>query len=126
MNDSENNNSELGFSFGLAKDLENWLSKNHTKSDGIWVRMYKKFSGVKSINSSELIDALLCYGWITGPAKKGDETYVLWWVCPRKRNSSWSKKNMEHAKRLINDRRMKPSGMAEIEKAKADGRWEKS
>ncbi len=111
------------FSFKSEKDFETWLSKNHDTSTGIWVCMYKKDSGIKTISNSELIDVLLCYGWITGPAKKGNESCVLWWVCPRKKNSLWSKTNIAHAEKLIKDKRMKPSGTAEIETAKANGLW---
>jgi uncharacterized protein YdeI (YjbR/CyaY-like superfamily) len=115
--------SETGYSFKLEKDFEKWLSKNHSTSTGIWVYMYKKDSGIKAISNAELIDTLLCYGWITGPAKKENDNYILWWVCQRKHNSLWSKLNMKHAERLIKEKRMKPSGMAEIEKAKANGQW---
>ncbi len=125
-NKGKKNDSEVNFSFESVNDFENWLSENHTKSNGIWVRIYKKNSSVKSIKGSELIETLLCYGWITGPAKKNGESYVLWWVCPRRKNSGWSKINIGHAERLVKDKRMKPSGMAEIEKAKADGRWERA
>lgn len=123
-NDGKKNNSEVGFSFKSGKDFENWLSENNTKSNGIWVRIYKKDTKVEAVIGSELIDVLLCYGWITGPARKGNESYILWWVCPRRRNSIWSKINIGHAERLTKDKRMKPSGIAKIEKAKADGRWE--
>ncbi len=112
------------FFFKDQKDLENWLSKNHNRQEGIWVRMYKKGSGVDAIKGSGLLDALLCCGWITGQAKKGNDKYALWWVCPRRRKSIWSKRNKEHAERLMKEGKMKPSGMKEIESAKKDGRWE--
>lgn len=117
-------NTKPDLSFLSGEDFEKWLSKNHAASRGIFVRLYKKSSGVQGIKTAALIDALLCYGWITGPAKKGDDdSYVLWWVCPRKKHSLWSKVNINRAERLIRDKRMKPPGMIEIESAKADGRF---
>ena len=113
-------------SFRSGRYFERWLSKNYDKSNGIWVRMYKKNSGVKAISGPELLDVLLSYGWITGPARKGNEKYALWWVCPRRKNSIWSKINVGHAKRLIKEGKMMPSGMTEIEKAKANGRWKRA
>lgn len=119
----KNVNMEQGSTFASAPEFDNWLSENYNKSKGIWVHFYKKSSGIVSITEADLIDTLLCYGWITGPAKRGSDQYVLWWVCPRKDNSSWSKTNIKHAERLITEKRVKPSCMAEIQKAKVNGQW---
>ena len=118
--------SEETFFFKDRKEFEKWLSENFGKSPGVWVRMYKKNSGVEAIKGPEMLDVLLCYGWITGQARKGNEDYALWRVCPRRKKSIWSKINIGHAERLIREGRMKPSGMKEIEEAKTDGRWERA
>lgn len=113
----------MEMSFRSMNVFEKWLLKNHQTSSGIWVRLYRKDSAVRTISTADLIDVLLCYGWITGPAKKGTENSILWWICPRKENSSWSALNIRYAKRLIKEGRMSPAGMGEIRKAKANGYW---
>jgi len=112
--------------FKTQKELEKWLDKNHNKSDGIWLRFFKKDSGTKSIGWLDAVEAGLCYGWIDGQAKGYDEQSWLQRFTPRRARSSWSKKNREHVERLTSLGRMKPSGLAQVEKAKADGRWEKA
>ena len=112
--------------FKTQKELESWLHKNHKKSKGIWLHFFKKNSEVKSIGWQDAVEAGLCYGWIDGQAKGYDEQSWLQRFTPRRARSSWSKKNAEHAERLIKLGRMKPSGLAEVEKAKADGRWDKA
>ncbi|MDE1860964.1 MAG: YdeI/OmpD-associated family protein [Candidatus Micrarchaeota archaeon] len=110
--------------FKSAEGLERWLAKNHSASNGIWLRIYKKGSAANALKGSEVLDPLLCYGWITGQARRGDERSVLWWVCPRRARSLWSKINVGHAERLIKEGRMKPEGFRQIEAAKKDGRWD--
>ncbi|MGA2666099.1 MAG: YdeI/OmpD-associated family protein [Nitrososphaerales archaeon] len=105
-------------------ELERWLEENHDRSDGVWLKAYKKGFGSNALRGTEVLDPLLCYGWITGQARKGTEEYALWWVCPRRRNSLWSKVNVGHAERLIREGRMKPSGLREVEAAREDGRWD--
>ena len=112
--------------FRSASELEAWLEKNHLKSDGIWLKAYKRSYTSNALKSTEIIDALLCYGWITGQARKGTDEYTLWWICPRRKGSLWSKVNKAHAERLIKEKRMRPSGMLEVESARADGRWERA
>jgi uncharacterized protein YdeI (YjbR/CyaY-like superfamily) len=112
--------------FNSANEWESWLSKNHSRSDGIWLRIYKKSAGANALKSTEVLDPLLCYGWITGQARRGTDKFVLWWVCPRRKNSLWSEVNKSHVERLIKEGRMKPSGMREVEEAKKDGRWDKA
>ena len=112
--------------FKSAKEWETWLEKNHSKSSGIWMRMYRKDSGVVSIKGPEALDLALCYGWITGQARPNDRLSALWRFCPRRPKSMWSKINTMHAERLIKEGRMKPRGLAEIEAAKADGRWHRA
>lgn len=112
--------------FKNRKSFEFWLSRNHSRSNGIWLRSYRKGFGGDALKGTEVLDPLLCYGWITGPVRKGTDEYTLWWVCPRRRNSLWSKINTGHAERLIKEKRMKPSGMREILEAKKDGRWRRA
>ena len=108
--------------FKTPEAFERWLAKNCSSSDGIWLRVDKS-AGANMLKNPEVIDILLCYGWITGQARRGDEKSVLWWVCPRRKRSLWSLLNKRHAERLIREGRMKPEGMARIEEAKRDGRW---
>lgn len=113
-------------SFGDQKAWEEWLSKNYKKQNGIWLKLYKKASDVKSVNYQEALDVALCYGWIDGQVKKLDENARVQRFTPRRKRSVWSKRNTEHVARLIKSGSMKPAGIAEIERAKADGRWEKA
>lgn len=110
-------------SFKSVKDFEKWLKKNHDKSNGFWLKSYKKSFGTNVLKGLDVLGPLLCYGWITGQARKGAEDYTLWWVCPRRKGSLWSEINRAHAERLIKEGKMKPSGMKEINEAKNDGRW---
>ncbi len=109
--------------FKSPEEFEKWLSKNHSKSNGVWLRAYKKSAGANVLKGTEVLDPLLCYGWITGQARRGTDEYTLWWVCPRRSKSLWSKINTQHAERLVKEGRMKASGLREIEEAKRDGRW---
>ncbi len=113
-------------SFKTAKEMEKWLAKNHAASKGIWLRLFKKNAGEKSITYDEALDEMLCYGWIDGQIQKYDEQSWIRKFTPRTAKSIWSKRNISHTERLINLGKMKASGLAEIEKAKADGRWEKA
>jgi uncharacterized protein YdeI (YjbR/CyaY-like superfamily) len=109
--------------FSTAEALEQWLAQNHAKSNGIWVRFYKKGSGVPSVSYDEALDLGLCFGWIDGQLKKCDEASWLRKFSPRRPKSVWSKRNREHAERLIRAGQMQPTGLEEIEAAKQDGRW---
>jgi uncharacterized protein YdeI (YjbR/CyaY-like superfamily) len=113
-------------SFKNAKDWQTWLEKNHTKPDGIWLKFYKKSSGIKSIYYPEALEVALCYGWIDAQAKGLDDKAYLQRFTPRRSKSVWSKVNTLKAERLIKEGRMKPAGLAAIKAAKADGRWEKA
>lgn len=109
--------------FKNQKEFEKWLQKNFSKEDAIWLRLYKKNSGAKSINYAEALDVALCYGWIDGLVNKYDEDSYLQRFTPRRPKSLWSKKNVEKVERLIAEGKMKVPGLNEVEKAKADGRW---
>ena len=105
---------------------ERWLAKNHTTSGGIWLQLMKKDARAAAKNSltyAEALDAALCYGWIDGQRKSHDAASWIQKFTPRRKRSVWSKINTQHAVRLINEKRMKPAGLKEIESAKTDGRW---
>lgn len=110
--------------FASARALRTWLAREHGKSSGIWVRFAKKASGVKSVTYDEALDIALCYGWIDGQARSDDETYYLQKFTPRAKRSMWSKRNREKVAALIESGAMQPPGLAEVERAKADGRWD--
>ena len=110
-------------SFKTPEDWERWLVRNHEKTEGIWLRFFKKDSGIPTITYAQALDEALCYGWIDGQAKRSDEKSYLQKFTPRRRRSTWSKRNIEHIERLIKLDKLKPSGMREVETAKADGRW---
>jgi uncharacterized protein YdeI (YjbR/CyaY-like superfamily) len=109
--------------FGSAEEWEDWLDKNHSSSKGIWVRIFKKGSGVKSVSVAEALDVALCYGWITGQARPHDDTSWLGRFVPRRPKSIWSKVNTGHVERLLKEGRMRPAGLKQVEEAKRDGRW---
>ena len=112
--------------FKTAKTFETWLSKNHEDSSGLWLKIFKKDSGKKTISYAEALDVALCYGWIDGQKKSYDEEAWLQKFCPRRAKSIWSKINTGHVERLIQEGRMKPAGLKAVEQAKADGNWEKA
>ena len=101
-----------------------WLRKNHAASSGVWLRIAKKSAGVRSVSYLQAVDAALCFGWIDGQKKGGDERYWLQRFTPRSAKSIWSKINREKAIRLIARGQMNAAGMREVERAKRDGRWE--
>jgi uncharacterized protein YdeI (YjbR/CyaY-like superfamily) len=113
-------------SFKTAKEWEKWLNKNYAVSKGVQLQIYKKDSGVASIDRADALDVALCYGWIDGQANKYDEQSYLQRFTHRRPKSIWSKKNIENTTRLIKAGKMKPEGLKEIEAAKADGRWERA
>ncbi|MGB6483816.1 MAG: YdeI/OmpD-associated family protein [Candidatus Acidiferrales bacterium] len=108
--------------FPSADKWEHWLDKHHTTSNGIWLRFFKKDSGVASVTHAEALDEALCYGWIDGQALKYDAKSWLQKFTPRRSKSIWSKRNIGHVARLSKAKKMKPAGLAELEAAKADGR----
>jgi uncharacterized protein YdeI (YjbR/CyaY-like superfamily) len=112
--------------FKTTKTFETWLAKNHENSNGLWLKIFKKDSGEKTISYAEALDVALCYGWIDGQKKGFDEQAWLQKFCPRKAKSIWSKINTGHVERLIKEGRMEPAGLKAIEQAKADGSWEKA
>jgi uncharacterized protein YdeI (YjbR/CyaY-like superfamily) len=113
-------------SFKTSGQWEKWLEKNYENIDGIWLKIFKKDSGIKSINYAMALDVALCFGWIDGIKKKLDEASYIQKFTPRRARSVWSHRNTEHIQRLIADGKMRPPGIAQVDMAKADGRWEKA
>lgn len=113
-------------SFKASREFERWLSKNHSTHTGIQLRFFKKDTGVKTITYNEAVEVALCYGWIDGQANKYDDQSWIQKFTPRRLRSIWAERNKARIKKLLKEGRMKPSGLAEVEKAKADGRWDKA
>jgi uncharacterized protein YdeI (YjbR/CyaY-like superfamily) len=111
-------------SFASAAEWERWLEQNHAESAGVWIKVAKKGSGIESVRTPEALESALCFGWIDSRREALDEWYFLQRYTPRRSRSRWSRINRDTAERLIADGRMRPAGLAEVERAKADGRWE--
>lgn len=108
--------------FASAADFETWLAAEHESAAGIWIRIAKKGTGIASVHYPQALDVALCYGWIDGQ-KRGGETHWLQRFTPRGPASKWSQVNRDKAEKLIAEGRMRPAGQAEVDRAKADGRW---
>ena len=109
--------------FRSPADFRKWLGKNHRQPEGIWLRICKKGLEERSLTYAEALDEALCFGWIDGQKQRHNESSWLQKFTPRRRRSSWSKINTQHVERLIQTKRMKPAGQAQIDAAKNDGRW---
>jgi uncharacterized protein YdeI (YjbR/CyaY-like superfamily) len=117
---------DLGYeiiAFATASEWRIWLENNHENSNGIWLQLYKKDTGVVSIDHAMALNEALCFGWINGQAKKFDEQSYLQKFTPRRRGSIWSKRNIDHIERLSKEGKVTPAGLKEVEAAKKDGRW---
>ncbi len=110
--------------FTTPQKWREWLEKSHAASDGLWLRIFKKDSGKKSVTHQQALDEALCFGWIDGQRNSHDEVSFLQKFTPRRSRSIWSKRNRENVERLVKEKKMTPAGLAEIERAKKDGRWE--
>ena len=111
-------------SFASPKDLRLWLELNHTSETELWIKIFKKKTGIASVTWDDVVIEVLCWGWIDGIRKSLDEQAYLQRVTPRSARSNWSKRNADHVERLIIEGRMTESGLAHVRAAKADGRWE--
>jgi uncharacterized protein YdeI (YjbR/CyaY-like superfamily) len=109
--------------FEDAVAFEAWLEGNHGLQAGVWLKLAKVKSGVPSMTSDEAVDVGLCFGWISGQRKSLDDVYYLQKYVPRRPRSNWSRLNVTKVGALTAAGRMRPSGIAEVEAAKADGRW---
>jgi uncharacterized protein YdeI (YjbR/CyaY-like superfamily) len=110
--------------FRDAAEFEAWLAQHVDHSAGVWLKIAKKGSGVASLTDDEAVDVGLCYGWISGQRKALDEVYYLQKYVPRRPRSRWSQVNVRKVSELMAVGRMRPPGLAEVEAAKADGRWD--
>ena len=112
--------------FTTRQKWREWLERNHSKSTGIFLRIFKKDSGKKTVTHLEALDEALCFGWIDGVRKSYDDESFLQKFTPRQKRSIWSKRNQENVARLIKEQRMTDAGIAEVERAKNDGRWDRA
>ena len=110
--------------FESAAAFERWLEKHHARESELWVRIYKKASGIPTVTHAEALDVALCWGWIDGIRKGLDEASFLQRFTPRRKRSIWSQVNREHVARLVAAGRMREPGQREVDAAKADGRWD--
>lgn len=110
--------------FADADEAEAWFEEHHVDSDGIWVAMAKKGSAVPGVTESEMLDLCLAFGWITGQRKSLDADAFLQSFVPRRPRSPWSQINRDKVADLTEAGRMRPAGLAEVERAKLDGRWQ--
>jgi uncharacterized protein YdeI (YjbR/CyaY-like superfamily) len=101
-----------------------WLEQHGSESREIWIKLAKKASGIESVTYGEAVEVAICYGWIDGQAKGLDEDWHLQRFTPRRSGSNWSKLNRARAEALIESGDMRPAGLLEIERARADGRWD--
>jgi uncharacterized protein YdeI (YjbR/CyaY-like superfamily) len=105
-------------------EWESWLEANHDTSPGVWLTLAKKGSDAVAISRDDALEVALCYGWIDGQAASAGASSWLQRFTPRRRRSRWSRINREAATRLIEAGLMRPAGLAQVEAALADGRWE--
>ncbi len=110
--------------FPTPSDWSGWLEKNHETSPGIWMKFAKKNSGIISITYDQALDIALCFGWIDSMVNTYDEKTYVQKFTPRRAKSMWSKTNVEHVKRLLEEGKMHPAGLKEMERAQSDGRWQ--
>jgi len=111
-------------SFRTEAAFERWMRANHARATELWLRIYKKGSGVPTITNAQALDVALCWGWIDGIRKAFDERSFLQRYTPRRARSVWSQINRGHVARLTAVGRMTPHGQRQVDAAKADGRWD--
>lgn len=110
--------------FASQGDFADWLAENHNQSAGVWLKLAKKGTGVPSVTYGEAVEVALCYGWIDSQKKGLDESFWLQRFTPRKPKSIWSRINRIKAEQLIANDQMRPAGLAAIELAIQNGRWD--
>jgi uncharacterized protein YdeI (YjbR/CyaY-like superfamily) len=109
--------------FRAPEAFEAWLDAHHADAPGLWVKFAKKGRGIASVTLPEAIEVAMCFGWVDSKMHGYDDDYYVLRYQPRRPRSSWSERNRELAERLIAEGRMRPAGLAQVEAAKADGRW---
>jgi len=112
--------------FADQGEFESWLETNHANTAGLWLQLAKKGSGQPSVTYAQAVEVALCFGWVDGQKAKGDERHWLQRFTPRAGRSRWSRINREKAEQLIAAGRMRPAGLAQVQQAKDDGRWERA
>ena len=112
--------------FEDADAFYRWLSQHHDKADELWIKIHKKGSGLASIDAKQAIDVVLCWGWIDAVRKGFDDKSFLQRYTPRGRKSIWSQINVDNVARLMDEGRMTQHGLAHVEAAKGDGRWDRA
>ena len=110
--------------FESKEAFASWLDEHHGDEEGLWLKVAKKASGIPTVTHAEALELALCHGWIDGQRKALDEQFFIQRFTPRRARSRWSKINRDKAEQLIAEGRMTPAGMREVERAKADGRWD--
>jgi uncharacterized protein YdeI (YjbR/CyaY-like superfamily) len=110
--------------FAMPPDMEAWLEQNGASSPGLWLKIAKKGSGVESVSYAEALELALCFGWIDSQKRGLDERHFLQRFTPRRPRGKWSLINREKAEGLIASSAMRPAGLAEVDAAKADVRWQ--
>jgi uncharacterized protein YdeI (YjbR/CyaY-like superfamily) len=106
--------------------LEEWLETEHAAAPGVYVKLAKKGAGVPSVTYLEVVESCLCFGWIDGRSNRLDDRFHLQRITPRRPKSVWSQKNVERVEALLEAGRMRPAGIAAVEAARADGRWDRA
>ncbi|WP_138758138.1 YdeI/OmpD-associated family protein [Modestobacter altitudinis] len=112
--------------FPSAADFDAWLATEHDRAPGLFVKIAKKSAGIPSLTAAEAVEVALCHGWIDGRGNRVDDDWFTVRYTPRRPRSVWSQKNVETVARLIADGRMRPAGLAAVEAAQADGRWDRA
>lgn len=110
--------------FESRERWEEWLAEHHANAREVWIKLAKKSAGIPSVSYEDAVEVALCYGWIDGQARSLDGDFWAQRFTPRVLRSKWSKRNRDRATRLIETGRMRPAGLREVERAKADGRWD--
>jgi uncharacterized protein YdeI (YjbR/CyaY-like superfamily) len=110
--------------FETPEDLASWLAEHHATSGELWVRIYKESSGQRSVTWTDGVVEAIRFGWIDGLKRSADERSYLQRLTPRRPGSNWSARNRDHAERLIAEGRITPAGLAHVEAARAEGRWD--
>jgi uncharacterized protein YdeI (YjbR/CyaY-like superfamily) len=110
--------------FDGPEAFEAWLEANGTTADGLWIRMAKKNTRIVSLDWTRAVEVALCFGWIDGQARRIDDQWFMQRFTPRRARSIWSKVNRQKVEALVAAGRMRPAGLAEVQRAKDDGRWD--
>ena len=112
--------------FADAAEWEAWLAEHHDSGDGAWLKIAKKGADTGSVTITQALEIALCYGWIDSQVRRVDDDFFVQRFTPRSSRSPWSKRNREFAEKLAEAGLLEPAGAAEVERARADGRWDRA